>query len=109
MFKFIEVSEGAVMNFRLQEHPPDCLLSHIKGKAKQATEFASEVLSVLCEYVVWRSPLQSSLEYNCLVIVIVYAKDMPVHRRITKKQVLLFIIHQVVNSGIQNCANSKEF
>ena len=36
------------MNMRLHEHLSDCLLCHIKGKAKDESELV-KVKSVLCE------------------------------------------------------------
>ena len=36
------------MNVRLQEHSSHCLLCHIKGKAKQATELV-KFQSVICK------------------------------------------------------------
>ena len=44
--------------------------------------------------------------YNYVVIIIVYAKC--VNRGITKKSNWC-CLHQVVNSGTQNCANNKNF
>ena len=73
---------------------------------KQATK-VSEVQLVLCEdvvclksvIVVWRSPLQRSLEQlfsNCYCL----------YKGITKKR-NCSCVHKVVNSDTQNCANNK--
>ena len=43
---------------------------------------------------------------NCLVIVIVYGKD--INRGVTKKRNCC-CLHQVVNSEAQKCRNNKEF
>ena len=85
----------------LQEHSSDCLLCHIKVKAKQAVEYSQS-----CVKPQWFKDLRyKDLSNNCLVIVIVYAKG--INRGITEKSNCC-CLHQVVNSGTHNKVNNKE-
>ena len=72
----------------------------------------SKVQSIMCEdamclkKVIWFEDFRyKDLSNNCLVIVIVYGKN--VSRGITKKS-NCYCLHQVLNSGTQNCVNNKE-
>ena len=90
MFTFIEISKRQTfMNVRLQVHSSNCLLIYIKGKPKQSVG-VSKVQSVFCEDAM-RGLKISIIQYlsnNCLIIVIVYAKD--INRVITNKAIFLF-------------------
>ena len=69
MFTFMRFLEGKVMNICLQEHSSDYLLCH-KKRQGEASDWVSEVQLALYEetvclkriIVVWRSPLQRSVE-----------------------------------------------
>ena len=108
MFTVIEISRRRIHQYLASR--TFCLPCHIKGTAKQASELV-KIQSVLCEdavclkrLIVWRSPLQRSVEQlssHCSCY------KQGINRGIIKKSNCC-CLHQVVNSGTQNWANNKE-